>query len=122
MPSTVLPRIRARAERLGESELYYQAAMERTELAPGLGGLPDARPNTWIDVSRARRARPEALRLHGRHVADARERASELQDDPPTEAPLHRAWPTGPPGATVRAFLKQEERSHERGGRSAGQR
>jgi LmbE family N-acetylglucosaminyl deacetylase len=111
---------RARAEQLGVRELYYQATADRAELAPGLETQPDARPNTWIDVGETRRVQPEALRLHGRHVVDARERAAELRDSPPSVAALYRAWPPVPPGATVTAFLEHADGPRERGGGQAG--
>jgi len=58
-----------------------------------LENLPDGCPNTWIDVSETYPVKIEALRIHGRHVLDAREMAERLEQNPQLVVPLHRAWP-----------------------------
>lgn len=102
---------RALAEGLGVRELYYDAVGPDTARQMGLENLADGRPNTWIDVSESCPVKIEALRLHGRHVLDAREMAERLEREPQPVAPLYRAWPNVAIEEKVTGFLQASSRS-----------
>ncbi len=99
---------RARAEGLGVRELYYDAIPPERARDMGVADEPDGNPNAVIDVTETADVKLAVLRMHGRHVLDARERAEQLEKAPLTVAIFHRAWPPVPPGATVRGFLEDE--------------
>ena len=96
----------ARAEGWGVREIYYDAVPPEWAQQFQLEDAPDGRPNTWIDVSDTQRVKLEALCLHARHIADAREMIAQLEKEPRTVATLHRAWPPVPPGKRVSGFLQ----------------
>ncbi len=89
---------RALAEGLGVCALYYDAVPPERAREMGLEGLPDGQPNTFIDVTETYPVKIAALRVHGRHIVDAREMADRLEREPQTVATLYRAWPKVKPG------------------------
>jgi LmbE family N-acetylglucosaminyl deacetylase len=95
---------RALAEGLGVRELYYDAVPPERAREMGLEGVPDGQPNTFIDVSETLPVKIAALRLHGRHIVDAREMAERLEREPQTVATLYRAWPVVKPGERLTGF------------------
>lgn len=97
---------RARADGLGVRELYYDAVGPDAARELSLENLPDGRPNTWIDVSETYPVKIEALRVHGRHVLDAREMAERLEREPQPVASLYRAWPNVRFDEKVTGFLQ----------------
>lgn len=97
---------RAIAAGLGVRELYYDAVDAEQAADLGVELAPDGRPNTWIDVADTQPVKLEALRLHARHVVDAREMLEDLERRPRTLAPLFRAWPPVNPGEVVTGFLE----------------
>jgi N-acetylglucosamine malate deacetylase 2 len=106
--ATVAAFHRARAEGAAVRELYFDAVRPEAARDLGLEAEPDGRPNTWIEVRDTLPVKQEALRLHGRHVLDAKERAARLEEAGPpveTRSPLYRAWPPVPPGVVVRELL-----------------
>ena len=78
-----------------------------------LVGLPDGMPNTVIEVGETVPIKLEALRIHARHVVDAREFLDQLAASPQTEATLYRAWPPVPPGTVVTDFCSPPRPLHE---------
>jgi N-acetyl-1-D-myo-inositol-2-amino-2-deoxy-alpha-D-glucopyranoside deacetylase len=92
---------RARATGLGPRELYFDALP--LDQAPQLGitDYPDGQPNTAIDVGETWSVKLEALRRHGRPIADARARADEFATTPRLVELLYRAWPEMQPGQTA---------------------
>jgi LmbE family N-acetylglucosaminyl deacetylase len=92
---------RARAAGLGPRELYYDALSPDRAQQLGVSELPDGQPNTWIDVRETWPVKFEALRRHGRHVADAGDRAAEFAGAPILVEALHRAWPEVAPGQVL---------------------
>ena len=100
---------RARAEGLGVRELYYDAVGPNAAREMGLENLPDGHPNTWIDVSETYQVKIEALRVHGRHVLDARDMAARLEREPQPVAPLYRAWPNVRLDEKVTGFLQARD-------------
>ena len=106
---------RARAEGLGVRELYYDAVPPDWASELHLQDAPDGRPNTWIDVSETQHVKLEALRLHARHIADAKEMVARLEEQPQAIDALYRAWPPVPAGEQITAFLQEpQSASHER--------
>lgn len=99
----------ARVEGLGVKELYYDAVPAAQARELQLEGLPCGEPNTWIDVADTIQIKIEALRLHGRHIVDAREMAERLERERPTLATLYREWPEVPPGQRVTGFLQDSQ-------------
>ncbi|HUX86447.1 MAG TPA: PIG-L deacetylase family protein [Chloroflexota bacterium] len=96
----------ALAEGLAVRELYYDAVGPEAARALGLVGTPDGEPNTWIDVTGTWPVKLEALRLHGRHILDAQEMATRLENAPPIKlSPLYRAYPPVPADTEVTEFL-----------------
>src|SRR5581483_1175630 len=69
---------RGRAEGLPPRALFYDAVAPERAAEMGIADAPDGQPNTWIDVRETAAVKLAALRLHGRHVADAAERAQAL--------------------------------------------
>ena len=96
---------RARAEGLSLRELYYDAMPTERAIERGVQDEPDGQPNTIIDVTETASVKLEALRMHARHIADAREAVARLAETPRKEALLHRAWPKVPAGTTLRELL-----------------
>jgi N-acetylglucosamine malate deacetylase 2 len=96
---------RLRADGLLLRELYYDAMPAERAIERGMQDEPDGQPNTIIDVTETTSVKLEALRIHARHIADAREAVARLTRVPRTEALLHRAWPKVPPGTTLRELL-----------------
>ena len=101
---------RALAEGLGVRELYYDAVPPERAREMGLEGLPAGHPNTFVDVSETYPVKIAALRLHGRHIVDAREMAERLEREPQMVATLYRAWPEVNAGERVTGFLQNEAR------------
>lgn len=102
---------RALAEGFGVRELYYDAVPPDLARQMHLEGLPDGQPNTFVDVSATYPIKIEALRIHGRHIVDAREQAERLAQHPQTVATLYRAWPEVRAGERVTGFLQEAERA-----------
>ena len=96
----------ARAEGLGVRELYFDAIPPERARDMGIADEPDGNPNALIDVADTAELKVAVLKMHGRHVLDARERAEQLEKTPPTVGIFHRAWPPVPPGVAVHAFLE----------------
>lgn len=105
--ATMVMFYQALAEGLGVSELYYDAVPAERAQQMKLEDVPDGQPNTWIDVSETQPVKLEALRIHARHIADAREMVQRLEQEAVTVAPLYRAWPPVPPGQVVTGFLQR---------------
>jgi LmbE family N-acetylglucosaminyl deacetylase len=74
-------------------ELYYVAVPADRARELRLEGTPDGRPNVRVDATRMLHLKIEALRLHGRHIVDAREMAERLTREPRVEDGLYRVWP-----------------------------
>ncbi len=89
---------RALVEGLGVRALYYDAVPPERAREMGLEGMPGGQPNTFIDVAETYPVKIAALRVHGRHIVDAREAAERLEREPQTVAVLYRAWPEARPG------------------------
>lgn len=96
---------RLREEGLPLRELYYDALPPERAIERGLQDEPDGQPNTFIDVSETLAVKLEALRMHARHIADAREAVARLEREPRITALLHRAWPPVPDGVTLTELL-----------------
>ncbi len=100
---------KAREHELGVRELFYDALPTDRAKERDLLDAPDGNPNTFVDVTETQPVKLEALRLHARSVADARDRVRELeQQQPQTVATLHRAWPEVAPGQVVADFLESD--------------
>lgn len=95
---------RALAEGLGVRALYYDAVPPERAREMGLEGMPAGQPNTFIDVTETYPVKIAALRVHGRHIVDAREAAARLEREPQTVATLYRAWPAVKPGERFTGF------------------
>lgn len=98
---------RLRLEGLPLRELYYDAMLPERAIERGMEHEPDGQANTVIDIQETAAVKLEALRLHARHIADAREAVARLEREPRMQALLHRAWPPVPAGATVANFLSE---------------
>ncbi len=98
----------AREHGLGTRELYYDAVPPEVAAEMRIEDVPDGRPNTVIDVAETFPVKLQALRLHARHVADAREMVERLERQPQTTAMLHRAWPEVPAGTVVHELLSPD--------------
>jgi N-acetylglucosamine malate deacetylase 2 len=98
---------RLRREGLSLRELYYDAMPPERAVERGMQQEPDGQANTLIDISETLEVKIEALRIHARHIADAREAVARLEREPRTEALLHRAWPAVQPGIVVRELLSE---------------
>jgi len=96
----------ALARRWGVRQLYYSAVPPERAAEMNLVGLPDGMPNTLIEVGETEPIKIEALRMHARHVLDAREFLDQLAAHPQAEATLYRAWPPVPPGTVVTDFCE----------------
>ena len=97
---------RGKAEGLPLHALFYDAVPPDRAAQMGIADAPDGQPNTWIDVSAADTVKLAALRVHARHIADARERANQIAEAGPSPRyPLHRAWPPVPDGAIVHDLM-----------------
>lgn len=97
---------RSIAAGFGVRELYYDAVDAEQAADLGIASAPDGQPNTWINVADTQQVKIEALRLHARHVVDARDMLEDLERRPRTRAPLFRAWPPVDPGDVVTGFLQ----------------
>jgi LmbE family N-acetylglucosaminyl deacetylase len=96
----------ARADGLLLGGLFYDAVPPERARQMGIAEAPDGQPNTWIDVGDAAHVKLSALRLHARHVADARERANAIAAAGPARRySLYRAWPPVPAGSIIRALV-----------------
>ena len=91
----------AMARGWGVRQLYYSAVPPERAGEMNLVGLPDGAPNTFVDVAATEPIKLEALRIHARHVLDAREFVKQLATHPQTEATLYRAWPPVSPGFAI---------------------
>ncbi|HEX5416492.1 MAG TPA: PIG-L family deacetylase, partial [Chloroflexota bacterium] len=91
----------------GVCQLYYSAVPPERAAEMNLEDLPDGAPNTLINVAATVPIKIEALRLHARHVLDAREFVAQLAEQPQNTATLYRAWPPVPPGTIVTDFCKR---------------
>jgi LmbE family N-acetylglucosaminyl deacetylase len=98
---------RMRGEGLPLRELYYDAMPVERAIERGVSQEPDGQPNTFIDVTETISVKLEALRMHARNIADAREAAARLEREPRNQALLHRAWPPVPPGTSVSELLSE---------------
>lgn len=87
-------------------ELYYDAVPSPLAAERGLEGEPDGQPNTFIDVAATLPIKVAALKMHARHIADARQMVASLEQRQAASATLHRAWPAVADGATVHGFLE----------------
>lgn len=96
----------AREQGLGVRELYYDAIPPERAKDMGVADEPDGNPNTLVDVAATADVKVAVLRMHGRHVLDARERAQQLERTPLAVGIFYRAWPPVPAGVTVREFLE----------------
>ncbi len=101
--------LRAIEEGVRVRELYYDAVRPDRAREFHLSDLPDGQPNTWIDVSGTSGVKLEALRFHGRHIKDARERSEQLSQEPETVATLYRAYPEVPPGLRLTSLLTGDQ-------------
>ncbi len=99
----------AQEQGLGPRELYYDAVPPERAAEMHIEDVPDGRPNTWIDVAETQAVKLEALRCHARHIADARERVKQLEQQPQTRATFHRAIPPVGDGETVKDFLVEAD-------------
>jgi D-glycero-beta-D-manno-heptose 1-phosphate adenylyltransferase len=95
----------ARAEGIPLQALFFDAVTPDRARTLNLESEPDGQPNTWIDVSTTQHVKLQALRLHARHVLDARDRADRLEREPRPTEPLHRAWPPAPEGVVLSELL-----------------
>ncbi|MCC6178416.1 MAG: PIG-L family deacetylase [Chloroflexi bacterium] len=88
----------ARTEGFGPAALYYDAVPPEQAAEMGIADVPDGQPNTWMDVADTWAIKLDVLRMHGRHILDAREFVTELErrGQPARLAPLYRAWPPLP--------------------------
>jgi LmbE family N-acetylglucosaminyl deacetylase len=100
----------ALARHWGVQQLYYSAVPPDRAAEMNLAGLPDGMPNTLIEVGETEPIKIEALRMHARHVVDAREFLSQLARDSQNQATLYRAWPPVPTGTVVADFCGQPMR------------
>jgi LmbE family N-acetylglucosaminyl deacetylase len=98
---------RLRAEGLPLRELYYDAMPPERAIERGLEHEPDGQANTVIDVSETLTVKLEALRLHARHIADAREAVARLERERRLQGLLHRAWPPVQSGVIVTELLSE---------------
>jgi LmbE family N-acetylglucosaminyl deacetylase len=85
--------VRAQAAGIPVRELYYDAVPNEHAHKLGIADEPDGNPNTWIDVQSTQSIKVEALRIHARHIADARERLERLERQPLPVETLFRAYP-----------------------------
>lgn len=99
---------KARAKGVPVRELYYDAVRPERARQLGLESMPDGQPNTWIDVSDTAGVKAEALRSHGRHIKDARERLEQQSQGNQAFATLYRAWPEVPQGLRLTSLLTGE--------------
>jgi LmbE family N-acetylglucosaminyl deacetylase len=90
----------------GPRELYYPAVTSTQAARFHLNGRLDSRPNTFVDVSKTLPVKIQALRLHGRHIVDARQMAETVQREPQVIGILHRAWPPVPDGIRLTGFMQ----------------
>jgi LmbE family N-acetylglucosaminyl deacetylase len=97
---------RAMRDSGGPCELYYPAVTSGQAARFHLDSTADSRPNTFVDVSKTFPIKLKALRLHGRHIVDAREMANTLEREPQTIGVLHRAWPLVPDGVRLTGFMQ----------------
>jgi LmbE family N-acetylglucosaminyl deacetylase len=97
---------RAREAGLELRELYYDALPPEIGKMLGLSDEPDAKPNTFIEVTDFQHIKLDALRCHARHIVDAQQMLDRLKAQPQTTFTMYRAWPPVPNGGQVTALLE----------------
>ena len=94
----------ARMERTGARELFYDAVPRALAEQFNLTALPDGNPNTRIDVAACWPIKLDAMRIHARHMRDARERLPQLEQQSRSTALFYREWPQPPAAEPVTGF------------------
>ncbi len=97
---------RARVTGLGVRELYFDAVLPEHAVEMDLASEPDGQPNTLIDTAETFPVMMAAMRVHARHMKDARERLVQLEREPEAFTTLHRAWPPVPADTIVTGWLQ----------------
>lgn len=78
----------------GPRTLLYDAVAPEEAAELGIEGEPDGQPNVRLDLTDSEQAvQLAALRIHARHMTDARDMLRRLEDEPRREATFFRAWP-----------------------------
>ncbi len=73
----------------------------------GIAAESDGQPNPLIDIGETFPVKLAAMRVHARHMKDARERLAQLEREPQSFITLFRARPPVPAGMMVTSWLQE---------------